>query len=109
MKNYFTILYAIVSLYCIGHSNGVYAQSKVDCNFVKWNKMTLQSIEQQRLLAADNKLKDLYANRLRSTKAYWEIDSSIKVNIKSIRYEFLSTVLARYNIDNSVLLFSNTG
>lgn len=103
MKSYYVILYVSMSFCSINQSNCIYAQPKIDSIFVKWNKKTLQSLEQQKISVTDDKQKILYENRQRSIKAYWEINSVENLNENSIRYQFLKTVFVKYNNKDSIL------
>jgi len=94
MKTYLLVA-KIILFGIINPVNHVQAQPNLDSIFVKWNKLTFLSISKQGELASDTSQKKYYANRLESVKSYLEVNDSLIVNSKSIRYEFLKTLFLK--------------
>jgi hypothetical protein len=80
----------------------VFAQTNIDSVFIKWNKVTLQSLEQQNTPGETIEAK-LYNNRIEVLKGYLEIDSITSINPNSMRYQFLTILHTKYKFENSVL------
>lgn len=69
--------------------------SNVKDTFVKWNKATLESLRYHKHLAKNTARSHIYQNRLVALKAYLEIDTDNKVNVNSIRYQFLNEIFSK--------------
>jgi hypothetical protein len=72
-------------------------QSYKDSVFIRWNQITIHSLERQIKLTTDSTRKEAYRNRLSAIKGYLNIKKVEDVNIKSIRYKFLDTLFSGSN------------
>lgn len=87
--------YFVIVICSINTPDLIYAQTRLDSEFINWNRATVQSLKMQKEIAADSLQKALYQNRLLSVKEYWGIRDIADLNGKSIRYKLLKTVIAK--------------
>lgn len=97
------VLCFAISFVGLNIKNHVHAQVCTDSIFINWNETTFQSLERQKALQYDIKVKEIYDNRLRALKLYLAVDSSNKINHASIRYTFLNMLFSEHENTGSTL------
>ncbi len=95
MLKLISILYFIFLSCTVNNQVRTYSQPILDSVFINWNKSTLESLNRQIKMTTDSLQKDIYKNRVLSTKMYWGINDVGDVNSGSVRYKFLKTVFAK--------------
>ncbi|RPD42561.1 hypothetical protein [Chitinophaga barathri] len=81
--------------------------SLLNKTFLLWNHVTLKSLEGQYAVAAKDRQKKDYDNRIFGFKALMELDDAKSVNKNSLRYLFLQQVLPRIKSKNVFIVEAN--